>query len=496
MSDVKRFLAYDLGASSGRAIVGTLKNGRLDIEELHRFSNGPTRLLDSMYWDVLKLFDEMRFALHLYVQKYGPELHGIGFDTWGVDFGLLDKNGTLVTNPFHYRDHRTDGMVEELCNHIPREQVFAKTGIQFMQLNTLFQLYSMAVQQSPLFQISDTLLLIPSLFMYFFSGKKANEFTHATTTQMFNPKTGDWDYEMLKELGIPTEMLKAEMVQPGTIIGDLLPSLAEPAGLGKVPVIATATHDTASAVAAVPTKGGEWAYLSSGTWSLIGLEVAEPIINDDSLRYNLTNEGGVDGTYRFLKNIMGLWLVQECKRIWDREGNTADFGELMIEAENAAPFKAVLDPNDSKFLNPPDMPKAIIDFCRESGQAAPESRGEILRCALESLALKYRNILEKMEQLRGKPIDVLHIVGGGIQNTLLCQFTANATGKTVIAGPVEATAIGNIMVQALATGDIASLQEGREIVRQSYKTICYEPQDTESWDSVYEGSRELLERSW
>ncbi|PID56777.1 rhamnulokinase [candidate division KSB3 bacterium] len=496
MSDLKRFLAYDLGASSGRAIVGTLENKKLRIEELHRFSNGPTTLMGSMYWDILKLFDEMRVALGLYARKYGAELHGIGFDTWGVDFGLLDKNGLLICNPFHYRDHRTDGMVEELCRHFPREEVFARTGIQFMQLNTLFQLYAMAVQQSPLFEISDTLLLFPALLMYFFSGRKVNEFTHATTTQMLNPGTGEWDYEMLKALGIPTEILKAEIVQPGTIVGDLLPELAEPAGLGRVPVIATASHDTASAVAAVPTQGGEWAYLSSGTWSLLGLEVAEPIISDASLQYNLTNEGGVGGSYRFLKNIMGLWLVQECKRIWDRDGKTTSFAELMLEAERAAPFKAVIDPNDTSFLNPSDMPKAIVEFCRATGQSVPESRGEILRCALESLALKYRHVLEKMEQLRGKSIDVLHIVGGGIQNTLLCQFTANATGKAVVAGPVEATAIGNIMVQALATGDIGSLQEGRQIIRQSYETVCYAAQDTERWETVYERSRELLERSW
>ena len=496
MSDVKRFLAYDLGASSGRAIVGTLENGKLSIEELHRFSNGATTVLGTMYWDLLKLFDEMCHALMLYSQKYGSELHGIGFDTWGVDFGLLDKDGRLVGNPYHYRDDRTNGMVEDLCKQIPREKIFEKTGIQFMQLNTLFQLYSMVVNKSPLLEISDTLLLIPSLFMYFFSGKKVNEFTHATTTQMLDAKSGDWAYDMLKELGISADILKAEMVQPGTVIGGLLPELAEPVGLVKVPVIATASHDTASAVAAVPAKEGEWAYLSSGTWSLLGLEVTEPIINDDSLRYNLTNEGGVCGTYRFLKNIMGLWLVQECKRIWDREGDTADFGELMLEAEKAAPFTAVIDPNDDSFFNPSNMPQAIVEFCQQSGQAVPKGRGEILRCALESLALKYRNVLEKMEQLRGKPIDVLHIVGGGIQNTLLCQLTANATGKTVVAGPIEATVIGNIMVQALATGDIASLQEGREVVSNSYETVCYEPQDVEAWNAVYERSRELLERSW
>ncbi len=496
MSEQQRFLAFDLGASSGRGIVGILEHNTLRIEELHRFSNGATTVLGSMYWDVLKLYDEMTHCLSLYVKKYGKELNGIGFDTWGVDFALLDTNGQLLSNPSHYRDSRTNGMVEEACTRFGREKIFEATGIQFMQLNTLYQLLSMAVNHSPLFEIADTLLLIPSVFMYFFTGKKVNEFTFATTTQMFNPQTGDWAYDMLEELGIPTEILNADVVQPGTIIGELLPELAGQAGLGKVPVIASASHDTASAVAAVPAKEGEWAYLSSGTWSLLGIETAEPIINADSLRYNLTNEGGVGGTYRFLKNIMGLWLVQECKRVWDREGNTAGFGELMIEAEKAAPFKAIIDPNDTRFLNPPDMPQAIIDFCKESGQPVPESRGEILRCALESLALKYRNVLEKLEQLRGKPIDVLHIVGGGIQNTLLCQLTANATGKTVVAGPVEATAIGNIMVQALATGDIASLEEGREIVRQSYKTVCYKAQDAERWTDVYERFRELLERSW
>ncbi|PIE35403.1 rhamnulokinase [candidate division KSB3 bacterium] len=492
MSDVKRFLAYDLGASSGRAIVGILENGTLRIEELHRFFNGPTTILGTMYWNVLQLFTDMKHALALYRQEYGPALHGIGFDTWGVDFGLLDKNGDLVGNPVHYRDSRTDGMVEEAFKRVGKEYIFEQTGIQFMQLNTLFQLFSMAVHESPHFKTADTMLMMPSLFMYFFTGKKVNEYTHVTTSQMYNPRTQDWAYDLLKQLEIPTNILQADIIAPGTIVGDLLPELADPAGLGRVPVIAVGSHDTASAVAAVPAKGEAWAYLSSGTWSLLGLELTDPIINKDSLHFNTTNEGGIDGTYRFLKNIIGLWLVQECKRIWDQEGGQLGFGELMQEAEKATPFKAFINPNDDSFLNPSHMPQAIIDFCRNSSQDTPENYGEVIRCALESLAMTYRDVLEKMEQLRGKPIEVLHMVGGGIQNTLLCQLTANATGKTVVAGPVEATAIGNIMVQALATGDIKSLQEGREIVRQSYDTVIYTPQDTKGWQEAYLRYQELL----
>jgi rhamnulokinase len=364
-----------------------------------------------------------------------------------------------------------------------------------MQLNTLFQLFSMVVNRSPILEIADTMLLMPSIFTYFFTGRKVNEFSHATTTQMYDPGAGTWAYSLLKQLGIPTYIL-ADIVPPGTIVGDLFPAIAEMTGLGKVPVIASATHDTASAVAAVPATGEDWAYLSSGTWSLLGLEVKEPIINEDSLRYNLTNEGGVGNTFRFLKNIMGLWLVQECKRMWDREGKALDYGDLTREAEEAKPFVAIVDPNDNMFLNPPDMPEAIVQFCKRTEQQPPVTKGEFVRCALESLALKYRNVLEKFEHLRGKPVEVLHIVGGGVQNTLLCQFTANATGKPVIAGPVEATAIGNILVQALATGDISSIEEARELVRQSYGTVTYEPQETDRWEEVYQRFRNLLEKSW
>lgn len=491
----KRFLAFDLGASSGRGIVGTLDNKRLSIEELHRFSNGPTTILGSMYWDVLRLFGEMTDTLSRYAQRYGKELSGIGFDTWGVDFGLLGKDGTLSGNPYHYRDSRTDGMIEEACKRVSRQEIFEATGIQFMQLNTLYQVFSMVINQSPILDVVDTMLLMPSLFIYFFSGRKINEFTHATTTQMYDPRAGTWAYSMLKKLGIPTDML-TDIISPGTIVEELFPAIANMTGLGKIPVIATAGHDTACAVAAVPAKGEDWAYLSSGTWSLLGLEISEPLINTDSLRYNLTNEGGVGNTYRFLKNIMGLWLVQECRRVWEREGHALDYGTLIQEAKEAKPFTAIVDPNDNRFLNPPDMPKAIRQFCESTEQQPPATRGEFVRCALESLALKYRAVLEKFEQLRGKSVDVLHIVGGGVQNRLLCQFTANAIGKPVIAGPTEATAIGNILVQALATGDIASIKEARELVKQSYGTVTYEPEETARWEEIYERFRELFEKSW
>ena len=497
MAAEKHFLAFDLGASSGRGVVGILKNDRLAIEELHRFSNGPTTLLGSMYWDTLALFREMTDALFLYKKRYHAPLSGIAFDTWGVDYGLLSKDGSLIGNPSHYRDSRTEGMVERACAQVVggRQAIFDVTGIQFMALNTLFQLYAMALKHDPVFDIADTLLMMPALFTYFFTGSKANEFTDATTTQMFNPLTGAWAMPLLRQLGIPTGILNAPIVQPGTVVGKLLPDLAESTGLGAVPVIASASHDTASAVAAVPAKGSDWAYLSSGTWSLLGLEIPQPVITPEALRYNVTNEGGVGRTFRLLKNITGLWLVQECKRFWDRQGASLSFGELMREAEAAAPFIAAIDPNDACFLAPSNMPDAMAAFCRRSGQSVPNTRGEIVRCALESLAFVYRVVLESLETLRGKPVDALHIVGGGAQNTLLCQFAANATGKRVVAGPVEATAIGNMMMQAIATGDIGSIAEGRELVERSFDVVVYEPQNQAQWEEMYQRVRQIVGQS-
>jgi len=491
----EKFLAFDLGASSGRAVLGILENNRLVLEEIHRFSNGPVAIHGTLYWDVLKLFDEMQQALSLYAHSHGRELAGIGVDTWGVDFGLLSKDGVLLSNPVHYRDKRTDNMMEKVFQRVPREEVYNQTGIQFMQLNTLYQLFSMVLNKSPLLEIADTFLMMPDLFNYFLTGVKMAEFTEATTSQCYNPRSGNWAMSLLESLNIPTRIMP-EIVQPGTILGKLSSHIAEEVGLGQVSVVAPASHDTGSAVAAVPAKGDKrnmdsqsedvnWAYLSSGTWSLIGIEVQEPIINEQSLQFNFTNEGGVGGTYRFLRNVAGLWLVQECRRIWERSGQSLSYGQLVNLAEEAKPFVAFVDPDHNLFLNPPDMPAAIVEFCEQTGQSKPETKGEIIRCALESLALKYRVVLEMIGKIR-TPIKKLHIVGGGTQNTLLCQFTANATNIPVVAGPVEATAIGNIMVQAIALGYLPSIAAGRQMIGQSFDLIEYHPQEQDAWDEAYQ----------
>ena len=481
----EKFLAFDLGASSGRAVLGTLENDKLVLEEIHRFTNGPIAIHGTLYWDVLKLFDEMQQAMSLYSHNHGRELSGIGVDTWGVDFGLLSRDDALLSNPVHYRDKRTDGMMEEVFKIVPREEVYNQTGIQFMQLNTLFQLFSMVLNKSPLLEVADTLLMMPDLFNYFLTGVKSAEFTEATTSQCYNPRSGTWATLLLEKIGIPAKIMP-EIVPPGTILGKLSPHIAEEVGLGKVNVVAPACHDTGSAVAAVPAEGDEsWAYLSSGTWSLIGIEIKEPIINEQSLQFNFTNEGGVGGTYRFLRNVAGLWLVQECRRIWERSGQSLSYQQLVNLAAEAKPFIAFVDPDHNSFLNPTDMPAAIVEFFEKTGQSKPETKGEIIRCALESLALKYRAVLEMISQIRG-PIKKLHIVGGGTQNTLLCQFTANATNVPVIAGPIEATAIGNIMVQATALGCLPSIAEGRKMIRQSFDLVEYQPQEQDAWDEAYQ----------
>ena len=480
----ENFLAFDLGASSGRAVLGTLENNRLVLEEIHRFSNGPIAILGTLYWDVLRLFDEIQQAMSMYAHSHGRELSGIGVDTWGVDFGLLSRDGALLSNPVHYRDKRTDGMMEEVFKRVPRAEVYNQTGIQFMQLNTLYQLFSMVLNKSPLLEVADILLMMPDLFNYFLTGAKSAEFTEATTSQFYNPRSRTWATSLLERLGIPTRIMP-EIVPPGTILGKLSTHIAEEVGLGQVSVVAPACHDTGSAVAAVPAEGDDWAYLSSGTWSLIGIEVKEPIINEQSLKFNFTNEGGVGGTYRFLRNVAGLWLVQECRRIWERSGQSFSYQQLVNLASEAKPFIAFVDPDHNSFLNPPDMPTAIVEFCEQTGQSKPATMGEITRCALESLALKYRAVLEMISQIRG-PIKTLHIVGGGTQNTLLCQFTANATNLPVIAGPVEATAIGNIMVQAIALDYLPSIAEGRKLIRQSFDLVEYQPQEQDAWDEAYQ----------
>ncbi|MGQ9628001.1 MAG: rhamnulokinase [Anaerolineae bacterium] len=479
------FIAFDLGAESGRGVLGQFDGERLTLREIHRFPNGPVRLLDSIHWDVLRLFMEIKQSLGLYVQEYGAEVAGIGLDTWGVDFALLGRDGSLLGNPWHYRDKRTDGMMEEAFRRVSREEIFEYTGIQFMQLNTLYQLLSMALARSPLLEVAETLLMMPDLFNFWLTGRKVCEFTDATTTQFYDPRRGDWARPLLEKLGLPTHILK-EIVPPGTELGPLLPSVAEEVGLGRVPVIAPACHDTGSAVAAVPARGQDWAYISSGTWSLMGVEVTEPVINEKTLNYNFTNEGGVEGTFRLLKNIMGLWLVQSSRQVWARAGENFSYTELTEMAAKAKPFKAIINPDDPAFIHPEDMVSEIRAFCGRTGQKVPEEKGEVIRCILESLALRYRWTLERLEELLGRRLNKIHIVGGGSQNRLLCQFTASSCGREVLTGPVEATAIGNVIMQALGQGHLASLGEARELVRRSFDVLSYEPVEGARWDEAYE----------
>lgn len=483
------FLAVDLGAESGRVVAGTFDGERIALEEVHRFPNGPVDVMGHLHWDVLRLWSDIKVGLAKAAQRYGNRIAGIGLDTWGVDFGLLDANDELLGNPYHYRDSRTDGMMERAFAKVSREAIFEATGIQFLQLNTLIQLVAMVEAHSPQLEIAHTLLMMPDLLNFWLTGVKANEFSDATTSQCYDPRAGTWAYGMLEQLGIPTRMFRDgagdRIVPPGTVLGTLLPSVAEEVGLGAVPVIAPATHDTGSAVAAVPMDPENAIYLSSGTWSLLGVESKAPIINNAMLVYNLTNEGGVNGTFRLLKNIMGLWLVQECRREWQRAGEDHDYGE-MVEMSAAAPaFGPLIYPGDDRFLAPGDMTPRIQAFCRETGQAVPETKGAILRCALESLALEYRWVAEKLDALTGKRLATIHIIGGGAKNELLDRFAADATGRTVVTGPIEATALGNVLVQAIALGHIGSIAEGREVVARSFALKTFAPRDTAAWDAAY-----------
>lgn len=484
MTSTAKFLAFDLGAESGRAVVGHLEDHKLRLEELHRFSNRPVQVLDSLHWDVLRLWADIKHGLALAAKRYGGDLVSIGLDTWGVDFGLLAADDTLLGNPYHYRDSRTDGMMEAAFEIVPRDEIYEQTGIQFMQLNSLFQLLAMVRADSPMLAAASTFLTMPDLFNFWLSGRKANEFTIATTTQCYNPHAGGWARELLERLDIPSHIF-GEIVPPGTVLGSLRAPVAEETGSHSIPVVASAAHDTASAVAAVPATGSDYIYLSSGTWSLMGIESKAPIINHESLAYNFTNEGGVDNTFRFLKNIMGLWLVQECRREWARAGESYSYDDLTTMAAEAPAFGPLVSLSDVRFLPPGDMPGRIQAFCSETGQHVPETKAEIVRCALESLALEYRSVAEGLDEMVGLRLPTLHIFGGGSRNKLLNQFAADATGRTVVAGPVEATAIGNLLVQALALGWIANLAEGRALVHSSFPVETYEPHDDAAWDEAY-----------
>jgi rhamnulokinase len=487
MPKTRNYLAIDLGAESGRTILGQLDEGQLSLSETHRFPNGPVRLLDSLQWDVLRLWTEIKKGITITVEG-GAQLAGLGLDTWGVDFALLDRNGALLGNPFHYRDTRTDGMVEEAFQYMAREEIFANTGIQFMQFNSLYQLLAMVRTKSPILDVAQTFVTIPDLFNYWLSGEITNEFTNATTTQCLDPIRRDWAYPVLEALNIPTHLF-GTVTAPGTLIGTLLPDIADETGAGEVNIVLPACHDTGSAVVAVPAQNQDFAWISSGTWSIMGAEVHQPSLGPKALDYNFTNEGGVFGTWRLSKNIMGLWLIQECRREWQYKGQDHSYDELTQFAAEADPFLAVIDPDDNLFFHHGDMPERIRGYCARTDQRVPQSKGEVIRVALESLALKYRWVLERTEELSGKRLDPIHIIGGGTKNHLLNQLTADATGRTVVAGPVEATAIGNVLMQAIGLGDLNSLAEARTVARNSFPVKEYQPRRNTAWDEAY---RKLL----
>jgi rhamnulokinase len=487
---LSHMLAFDLGAESGRAVLGRLEGGRLAVREIHRFPNTPHRISGHLHWDIFALFEEIKKAMRVCAADVPVGPASIAVDTWGVDFGLLARDGSILGLPFCYRDSRTQGAMEDYFKLVPREALYEATGIQFMPFNTIFQIYSMVRDRSPLLDAAADLLFMPDLFNYLLTGKKASEFTMATTSQIFNPRTRSWNPGLFQAMGISKKILQ-NVLDPGTVLGPLLQEVAAETGLGEVPVVATASHDTGAAVAAVPARGKNWAYISSGTWSLVGVEEKAPIITKEALDRNFTNEGGVAGTIRFLKNVTGLWLVQQCRKAW--EGARAlSYDELTRLAGEAPPFRALIDPDDPVFLNPADMPEAIRTFCAKTGQNPPDTEASFIRSILESLALKYRLVIDQMEQVIGHSIERIHIIGGGSRNRLLCQFAADATGRPVSAGPAEATAVGNILVQALALKLVGSHEGMRTIVRDSFEPEEYEPRQDAAWRKAFERFRTVL----
>ncbi|MFH1370508.1 MAG: rhamnulokinase family protein [Planctomycetota bacterium] len=493
MAGEKNYIAVDLGADSSRVMLGVVSAEKLRLEEVHRFKNGPVEQDGSLRWDFGKLLAEVKAGIGKAAKQAGGEVAGIGVDSWGVDFGLLDEKGELIENPYHYRDSRTNGMMEKAFELMPKREIYENTGIQFMQLNTIYQLFSTRLANSPVLAKAKKLVFIADLVSYLLCGKSYAEYTLASSSQLMDMRTGKWSQEVFKKLNLPIEIMP-EVVLPGTVVGTLTNEVAEEIGCTRIPVIAAGSHDTASAVVAVPAdEQTEWAYLSSGTWSVMGVEILKAIVNEKTFEHQLTNEGGVEGTIRLLTNIMGMWPVQECKRQWQKEGEDLSYAQLTAMAEKAGAFAASVNINDGRFLAPGDMPRRINAYLAETKQQEIKDKGQMMRVLLESLALKYRETLNGLEEVVAKEIDVLHIVGGGSQNELLNQFAADATGKEVITGPVEATAIGNILMQALATGQIESVSQGRGLVRKAFALKQYQPKETAAWERQYKKTQKFAQ---
>ncbi len=488
MAETSDYLALDLGAESGRGLLGRFDGDRLELEELHRFPNIPVQMLETLYWDLPRLWAECKVAL--VKAASGRSLDSVGIDTWGVDFGLVGWGHVLMGNPVHYRDRRTDGMMDLACELVPRREIYDRSGVQFVTINTVYQLLAMVQAGSPLLKGAETLLMMPDLLAWLLTGERTGERTDASTTQLYDTSEGQWSEHLCLGFGLPKEILP-ELIDPGTEIGPLAKSVTADLGIPSVRVLATAGHDTASAVAAVPASNSgaetpDWCYLSSGTWSLLGVETPRPIINDLTYQDNFTNEAGVSGTTRLLKNIMGLWLVQECRRTWARAGREFSYEQLVPMAEKSRPFAALVNPDDPSFFAPGDMPARISAYCQKTGQTPPSDEGGFVRCCLESLALRYRWTIQRLEKIVGGPIRTIHVVGGGSRNALLNQFTADACARPVLAGPVEATAMGNVLVQAMGRGRLGSLADIRAVVARSFPPTVFEPKDTGAWKEAAE----------
>lgn len=486
----RSFLAIDLGASSGRILSGDIGCNLLQIKEISRFSNPMLKKGVYWYWDIFRLYKHIKRGLKTYVNEVGEVPESIGVDTWGVDFGLLDQNRKLIELPLAYRAPLIQGAMEEFFRLIPREDIYRKTGIQFLPFNTLFQLYALYRKGSPVLKSAKYLLFMPDLINFMFTGITRSEFTIATTSQLYDPVKHEWINLFLEQMELSPDILP-EVVAPGVVLGPVLKDISSLLGGASLSLVNVASHDTASGIAAVPAEGKNWAYISSGTWSLMGVECQDPVITPTAMRMNFTNEGGLGNTYRLLKNITGFWLLEECRRVWG-QCNSKSYAELLLAAAAARPFNSMIDPDHDSFLNPEDMPEAIRSYCRLTGQTEPGTEAAVVRCVLESLALKYRITLDKLRKISPHPIEKVYIIGGGSKNRLLCQFTANATGLPVLAGPAEATAIGNILVQAQASGLLSDVKEIRRLTARSFKQEVFQPQERDKWEKALKSLQDLL----
>lgn len=487
---MKKVLSFDFGASSGRAMLASFENGKIEMTEIHRFSNDPVTVNGRMYWDVLRLFFEIKTGITKAVNAGGFD--AIGIDTWGVDFGLINKKGELIGNPFHYRDQRTKEIPERIFNEIiSKEELYHRAGMQFMHFNTIYQLMYLKYNEPELLAQADKFLMMPDLFAYFLTGEMKEEASIASTSNLLNPNTKDWDFELIEKLGLDKKLF-APIVKSGSVYGYLSDGICAELGCKKVPVVAVCSHDTASAVAATPASTDDFVYISCGTWSLFGIESKTPFLSDEAYKADFTNEGGFDGTIRFLKNIMGLWLIQESRRQWRREGTEVGFDTLEKEALASEPFKCFINVDDPMFETAGNLPKRVLEFCEKTGQYVPKNRGEIMRCIYQSLAMKYKHTYNMLSDFTKRDYKSINILGGGIKDKLLCRLTADATGATVLAGPTEATVMGNIAVAFYALGEIADFKEIRKTVANSTDLKEYIPENTEEWNKAYEYYKKIL----